>query len=387
MRTFEEYVVESFNFRLGGSSNKGDNTSGNKTFNDMKKNDKFYRYDIDVTKKTCRRIRCTFVEMYEEGFMYILSNVFQEIYSTFKAEGWKNSSAIAKKTKREGKYYVFSTTSFDKAELVDDLIRATSKRHGSCFILKESIDFRLGGSKDKGKYVKIEDTETFAELEPEDVFYIYLKESLYDQKGEKYKICRIEDGRFYRSLVYTESGGSFSIPNDELNSNVYLGSLFIVATTFEELQKAVKRHYHEDITEDDVRDLTEVTNEAVDFRLGGKARKGMEDGRSTALYYHKLPSEDDWEFGAFKKSLEYIKEEMNISKVTTEDVYDFYDTCKDVEFKWVNQTWKDADLEYEMNRGGCILRIAKLDGKRIEEIVNENKGSEDEIFIIAVLKY
>ena len=202
--------------------------------------------------------------------------------------------------------------------------------------IDESYSFRLGGSQKKG-YVKIEEPKTFAELEPGDVYYIYFGESLHDQKTEKYKIYRIDDTKYYRGLVYSENGSTFSIPKAEVNSNVYLGSILVAATTFEDLQKAAKRYYHEDITEDDVRDLTDVTNEAYNFRLGGSQQKGfnqnnykkfneLEKGDTIYYYYeskifgHKITEAlffvelNDNSFYDSKSELSFIRKERGDNK-------------------------------------------------------------------------
>jgi len=46
MRTFEQYIREGVDFRLGGSANKGDNLN---VFSDLESGDKLYMYEFDDT--------------------------------------------------------------------------------------------------------------------------------------------------------------------------------------------------------------------------------------------------------------------------------------------------------------------------------------------------
>ncbi len=44
MKTFDQYIRETVDFRLGGSANKGDNLN---RFDDLEPGDKFYMYEFD----------------------------------------------------------------------------------------------------------------------------------------------------------------------------------------------------------------------------------------------------------------------------------------------------------------------------------------------------
>ena len=161
MKTFEEYIKEAVDFRLGGSANKG--VELHKSFEELEKGDKVYFYGgVEPSKKII-----AFEDVFEVS--KILSNKplkFAGKWSknididTFSLKhNTDKSMNILDDTMTRGEVCrVWTTFEMSKEELFD----LVSK-------LGESVDFRLGGNANKGSNA----LKKFSELETGEQIFFY----------------------------------------------------------------------------------------------------------------------------------------------------------------------------------------------------------------------
>ena len=162
MKTFEKYIREAVDFRLGGSANKG--VELHKSFEELEKGDKVYFYGgVEPSKKII-----SFEDVFE------VSKILSEDPLKFAGKWSKRnidigtfslkhntdkSINILDDTMTRGEVCrVWTTFEMSKEELFD----LVSK-------LGESVDFRLGGSANKGN----DAWKTFSELETGEQIFFY----------------------------------------------------------------------------------------------------------------------------------------------------------------------------------------------------------------------
>lgn len=91
MKSFEEFVEESLNFRLGGSANKG--ATAEKNFSELEVGDKIYYFYFENYKQV------------ERGEFIVRSiNIYHDVVE-FKFNDPKASLALSKKDELENYYY------------------------------------------------------------------------------------------------------------------------------------------------------------------------------------------------------------------------------------------------------------------------------------------
>jgi len=178
MKSFEEYIREAVYFRLGGKGDKGEDLY--KTFRELEEGDKIYLYKFhDFNIKSMS----SYVYMFDslsikdadydlirgrlktsanaQNINILKSDVDKEYFVCFfeyKIRRWKHISS-----------YVYSTHEMTEEEVLEVANKAWEMKDKSFKqYIEESVDFRLGGSKNKGAADK-----TFDELEAGDTYYIW----------------------------------------------------------------------------------------------------------------------------------------------------------------------------------------------------------------------
>lgn len=91
MKSFEEFVEESLNFRLGGSTNKG--AAVEKNFSELETGDKMYSFYFE----NCKQVERT-------EFIVRAINIYHDVVE-FKFNDPKASLVLSKKDELENYYY------------------------------------------------------------------------------------------------------------------------------------------------------------------------------------------------------------------------------------------------------------------------------------------
>jgi len=172
MRTFEQYVREAVDFRLGGSKNKGNLV---KTFRELEKGDEIYFYNVDLNKSECKKFKYTFDHYGSPSWQSKNSTETYMFFSRTSGDTELDSIGMSKERMAcsievsivaSNYYKIFSTVDLTEEEVIEKVSNMTKRGKSEMY---ESVDFRLGGSKNKGDNLH----KKFEELEPGDSIYVY----------------------------------------------------------------------------------------------------------------------------------------------------------------------------------------------------------------------
>jgi len=283
MRTFEQYIKESVDFRLGGKSSKGDSI---KSFSELKNGDVFYYYRVrkDGSEFTIDHYsKRIFLDAYETG-----KKTEIEYRIVFKDNSKLTSVCDAPNIYKDEDCYIFINVNLGEAvlsinstrELSEDEIaylyndnqeKAHSFKEDS-IIICESVDFRLGGKANKSGY------RTFEELKPDDVIYEYTVDPEKDYvKLSKYK-ANSEEGLFLKrkkreNNLIADSSAFVAIGNKWFHTILYSTYELSREEAIEKTAEAMKNSKEWEYVK---------VEESVDFRLGGKQQKGFDQKKTFA---------------------------------------------------------------------------------------------------------
>lgn len=253
MRTFEQYIRESVDFRLGGSSNKG--AAAQKPFEDLEEGERVYRTQIyfdmpgeviqsDITQSTWELFKKE-KERGELNFTFLFVNPESDKldihrrnnYTLSELQDWAyDDYIVARKMARIKKVIIYSTIEISKEEAIQIAKDVYNKTN-------EAVDFRLGGSANKGAV-----PHTFKDLKKGDIFYKYI---ISDGKIEKENVCEfdhISDGADSVYIKYSLDGTTYqpSIGNHKdikktLNSSIIIKRLssYYFMSTYELNQEKI----------------------------------------------------------------------------------------------------------------------------------------------------
>jgi len=178
MKTFEQYIEEAVDFRLGGKDNKGETIF--KTFTELSKGDIFYMYTINNETEQIAERKYYFLSIVANGndeldtLIKYKSSPSQALIShTYAPRLMQNEdcSIFIKAFYNWESSYIYSTTKLDKERVRElwKVYREESIKRDKSIIVCESVDFRLGGSQNKDGGVK-----NFRELEKGDKIYKFV---------------------------------------------------------------------------------------------------------------------------------------------------------------------------------------------------------------------
>jgi len=284
MKTFEQYINEDLNFRLGGKENKGDYVKHLK-FSELEKGDIIYQWCVDTDKNTVV-MEFEFVFECIEGNKIISSKrnrVTKRI--TDKQPIQPPTLECSTFMYRSSYCWLYSTIHYSNIDVIKiakeclEEIQGDSEafKKGGC--VYEAVDFRLGGKKRSG----FDQTgpKKFNELEKGDA--IYRIEGFIDNnsfRATKFTFDHWNDNAKWNCIVEDESGEKTSlIINKEerrfstsINAEVTRNHFALLSTnnfTKDEIFSKYK-----ELTKND-KSSRKILLEGVDFRLGGKDNKGV----------------------------------------------------------------------------------------------------------------
>jgi len=174
MRTFEQYIREAVDFRLGGKDGKGE--AALKSFRDLERDDIIYYWYISLQKNA--------VVMHEERhFVGFATNnkviktwvdrngKIVPMYCDVPADIKDKDFTAFIASYSSGNVHLFSTKKLSDEEAVETVLKYKKSIESDLltFVICESADFRLGGSANKGKAA----SKNFGELENGDSIYYW----------------------------------------------------------------------------------------------------------------------------------------------------------------------------------------------------------------------
>lgn len=150
--------------------------------------------------------------------------------------------------------------------------------------LKEAVDFRLGGSQQKGLQKTL---KTFAELEEGDTFYAASIEFFDEDLDFIYTVKHIEEEKYANQIcinIETADTHSWTFPKKYVNDSSITwidteidATTIVVSTDLDEFLYLLRKNGVKENVIDACKRKAEMDlKEAVDFRLGGKANKGFD---------------------------------------------------------------------------------------------------------------
>ena len=183
LKSFEQYIREAVDFRLGGKANKGD--AAPKPFEDLEEGERVYRtqiyFDVQgevIQSKIAQSTWELFKKQKDQGelnftFVFVTQesgkpNIFRKNnYTLSELQGWMyDDYVVARKMAKISKVIIYSTIEISEEEAIRIAKDVYNKTN-------EAVDFRLRGSQDKGRM-----TKTFEELKPGDIVYFYRFDNL-----------------------------------------------------------------------------------------------------------------------------------------------------------------------------------------------------------------
>jgi len=274
MRTFEQYIEESVDFRLGGSKNKG---AVDKTFGELKDGDVFYRYSIDISSRrfTKNPCKCIFECIDGNKMRYFFDDRKSDIarFTMFVDKDKSMASHTYGVSAGHGLYYVYSTIEYDEATIIEKIEELSKKADKDVNVyVYESVDFRLGGKNnvDSGSfafshlrlgddvYCVNVDTRNWKVIEREQGVFegskeMYERMFVYFRVNKRTCSCPVLKEEYEISSVHIEP------------SLIYDNGAKIYSTYYVEDDEAIE------LAKEWKNDL----KESVDFRLGGRNKKGF----------------------------------------------------------------------------------------------------------------
>ena len=282
MRTFEQYIKESVDFRLGGKSSKGDSI---KSFSELKNGDVFYYYRVrkDGNEFIIDHSKRIFLDAYETG-----KKTEIEFRVVFENNSKLTAVFNAPNIYKDEDCYIFINVNFDEDRILINSTRELSedeiaylyndnqeKAHSfkkDSIIICESVDFRLGGKANKSGY------RTFEELKPDDVIYEYTIDPETDYvKLTKYKAnseagLLLKRKKRWNDLI-ADSSAFVVIGNKWFHTVLYSTYELSREEAIEKTAEAMKNSKEWEYVK---------VEESVDFRLGGKQQKGFNQKKTFA---------------------------------------------------------------------------------------------------------
>jgi len=165
MKSFEQYIREAVDFRLGGSTNRGDVS---KPFNELEKGDKIYFYKFDgfdiesFCSDTFTFDKLPFINSDYASLQYSTKSGDKFWFKVPMSDIEKDCTVNFSEFNKHMRSYVFSTYKMTTKEALE-VAKEQKER------LKESVDFRLGGKDNKGETI----FKTLDELEAGDTYYMW----------------------------------------------------------------------------------------------------------------------------------------------------------------------------------------------------------------------
>ena len=295
MKSFKQYIDEAYNFRLGGSQQKGFNQGT--MISQLQPGDIIYVYANWWTKDKCRKL--VFKKFEKDGNQYNLGYKYKDdrythhIFNVFENLEEAETSCLKQVRRCQGRKdmqkRVFATD-------LDGFIEAVREVSGEYIIKKDIVDytagltesysFRLGGSQKKGfdqtKHKKL------SELEEGDTIFVCRKYGS-SKFCRKYTFVKFSSNgtKCHISILDTEKANVYVIYEafddmKEANTSCLEKEVLdyggvkktVIATNEEEFIYSVKKFIGDTITLKDIEDHT--INESYSFRLGGSQKKGFD---------------------------------------------------------------------------------------------------------------
>ena len=250
MRTFEQYIDESYSFRLGGSQKKGfdQNYDHMKPFGELENGDTIYIYSGE--HNTIRAV--TFLEFDEPRINELVFN-----YKEKSKNGLESRTIMVWIEKTDLKLFSIAMNGNLYCTNKKLLLEFLNKSHKGSFdeddiidsTVNESYNFRLGGSQKKG----FNQIKRFSDLNKGDMFYFW--NSGFGNQAKEY--CLEKMGDYYSkdsiTMTYTYGVGRCSVylPSKDLDNTVSTPDSTLIewciATSFEELVSTVREKYNIEI--------------------------------------------------------------------------------------------------------------------------------------------
>jgi len=395
MRTFEQYIAESFNFRLGGKTNKGDGVVQEvPCFKELKKGDFVTVYDINSkSNKVEFHAEFEFVSFNKSklyfSYCYVInlrnleSGALHSLYIPEEVIETECTTYISCFTPDEI-VTLMSTHKIDKKE-ARYMVDAFSKEIASSnYVICESVDFRLGGKANKGTVIG----KPLREIEAGDEIYMWWlnNDEVIDPKELQMTTLKIvsktwDNGGTLR-LKYTVNGSRESMYFVEKYSNLDLD--YDVWNNYDGYEVYITR----EATPEEIVELIEkeTTNESVDFRLGGSANKGY---RSKKVFNDLKRGDTVYTYGinTIERKLEWT---LNRSLFSINDKsLDIGHTISEYSIS-LPEDFKDRDCSIFCRNGSGQLKHMTYvysteeisDEEALEIALNRDKYEEDGSIII-----
>ena len=364
MKSFEQYIEEAYNFRLGGSQNKGYEQNKVKTFGDLTVGDSYYVWDPTRTE-----VHKFIIKNIEETSKAILFYYADESYCCHSISKNKLEESIIEHIERD-----YIATSYEaikeKAKEKNKTLRCVLKYdYEAKTFIEESYNFRLGGSQRKGFDQKV----TFADLAEGESYYIWEPNNL---KVNEFVIKKIVDRDNYVRFYYDDGDYNYhSIPKKNLKESIRnYSSKYYIAASYEVIEEKAKEEgvvLKGALKYDTV--VQEFVEEAYNFRLGGSQKKGFEQTKVTT--FGGLTVGDSYYLLDLKRS--EVHELIIQHIVENKDIIRFY--------------YDDGDYDYhsilKKNSKESIRRYSTRYYIAASYEAVEEKAREEHISLRGVLKY
>lgn len=238
MKTFEQFIKEAVDFRLGGKANKGE--EWHKSFEDLEKGDKVYFYGgVEPSKKII-----AFEDVFE------VSKILSKDPLKFIGKWSKNINIHTFSLKRN--------TDKPMHVLDDTMVRGEVCRVWTTFEMskeelfdlvseqvEESVDFRLGGSASKGTAAE----KKFSELENGEQIFFYRFEKNELEYSDILVIESLHEGCIFHGKWESDNGeGEVWIDESNLDKDIQLrisGIRGVLWTTYQLSEEEAKELYME----------------------------------------------------------------------------------------------------------------------------------------------
>ena len=226
MKTFEEYIKEAVDFRLGGKANKG--VAAPKTFEELERGNYLYYWNFaDSGSKLTLRLgfECRITSIDKNSFNITIKYAAEE-----GNEKYLDSDTLYVHNKKRNNSMVL-LSDFDDVNAVEIMttyedtpehILATAEEMWNEIIANESVDFRLGGKKQSG--YDQEEHKAFKELKTNDnLFKSFVKSRGMRalEVSEKRKL-KVESVEFDYSIKITCDVGFCLIPSRDSDKSEYV---------------------------------------------------------------------------------------------------------------------------------------------------------------------
>ena len=277
MRTFEQYIDEAYNFRLGGSKQKGFDQTKPKTFADIEVGDDIYIYYESYFNGPAKILdsKVTKFVTHEDGDMYIWykNSIFSAEVRVTLSKDDVNKTSVYEKSGIRNKSAI--STSLDELK---DVVKEKLGVDPSKLEIKESYNFRLGGSQQKGfdqtkakPFDKLEKGDTVYYFS--DKFYLKISAVIFGYL----KKTKFQSGDYYLKLLDKNNNEEYNIvyltPQEIKQTIAFNKDHEIVCTDKEEFIKTMREKFPK------YNHIIDEIDESYNFRLGGSQQKGFDQNR------------------------------------------------------------------------------------------------------------